>query len=99
MPVRTTVNLSRQEKAVQAAVTRTVQSMSLAMKDSVLGALKSNLDRPAPFTLLLKAYQAGKPTVVGGVITSRFTIAPVQSAYLRFAFFGGTRKPGDAGTA
>jgi hypothetical protein len=99
MPVTTRINLSNQERAVQAAVTRTVQSMSLSMKDGVLGALKSNIDRPTPFTLLPKAYQAGKPTVVDGVITSRFSIAQVQSAYLRFAFFGGTRKPGDPGTA
>jgi len=68
MPATTRINLSNQERAVQAAVTRTVQSMSLAMKDGVLGALKSNVDRPAPFTLLHKAYQAAKPTVVGGVL-------------------------------
>jgi hypothetical protein len=42
MPVTTRINLSNQERAVQAAVTRTVQSMSLAMKNGVLGALKSS---------------------------------------------------------
>lgn len=99
MGVTTVIRLSPQERAIQEATKRTGQSMSLALKDATVSAIKSKLDRPTPFMTRPGAYKAGKPTVVGGVIVSTFSIAPIPSGALRFQFFGGDRKPGDAGTA
>jgi hypothetical protein len=93
-----TRNLTATQKAMAAATGRTVLSQSLAGKDFTLQAIKT-LDRPTPFMLRNGAYQARKPKTDGaGVISSRLEIGAIQSAVLQWAFFGGTRKPGDAGT-
>lgn len=96
MGVTTVVRLSPQERAVQEATKRTVLSMSLAMKDVTIDSLKRKFDRPTPYVLLPKAYQARPPKQVAGVWVSSFEIAPAQSAVLKFEFFRGDRKPGDA---
>lgn len=100
MSLTVRVNLTPQERAVDAAIKRTVQSMSLAMKDVTIAALKAKLDKPTPYMLRAQAFQARPPKMdASHQWTSRFEIAPQQSAVLRFVFFGGERTPGDAATA
>jgi hypothetical protein len=93
-----TRNLTATQKAMAAATGRTVLSQSLAGKDFTLECIRM-LDRPTPFMLRNGAYQARKAvTSDGGIISSKLEIAATQSAVLQWAFFGGQRKPGAAGT-
>lgn len=84
--------------AIQASSARTVKAMGLNAKDRTLDALNKYVDKPTPFTLRKGAYQASTPKMVGNDITVTFSIGEVQGRYLKYAFDGGVRRPGDAGT-
>jgi hypothetical protein len=84
--------------AIQASSARTVKAMGLNAKDRTLEALEKYVDRPTPFTKYKGAYQASTPKIVGQDVVVEFTIAEIQSSYLRYVFDGGVRKPGDPGT-
>lgn len=83
--------------AIQASSSRTVKAMGLNAKDRTLDALNKYVDNPTPFTVRKGAYQASPPKMQGDDIVVTFSIAEIQSSYLKYAFDGGVRKPGDVG--
>ncbi|MCU1349579.1 MAG: hypothetical protein JWO56_2609 [Acidobacteria bacterium] len=91
-------NMSGIASAIQASSGRTVKAMGLKAKDTTIEALNKYVDRPTPFTVRKGAFQAAGPTYEDGDAKVIFSIAPLQSEYLREIFDGGVRHPGDVGT-
>lgn len=72
--------------------------MGLNAKDRTLDALNKYVDKPTPLTVRPGVYQASNPYIKDGDVVVDFTIAEIQSSYLRYVFGGGVRHPGDPGT-
>lgn len=98
-PNQINANLRGIASAAESACGRSVKAMALNNKDRTLAALAKYVDKPTPFTLRKGAYQASNAKKTGDDLIATMTVADIQSNYLQYVFFGGTRHPGDPGTA